>query len=185
MKAFKEIKGENIIIDTNILVYCGRDDYGDKFKSLLRGLTDNGNDLAISAISGFEILKKFLGKKSVIAYYIKLLDYIPNLAVDHDVLETAGKIANQLYNPDKSDSYKKDNDSVIASTVITHGSLLMTCNRADFSLPYWDIVARECVYWEEEEKMCVINVYLVKINKEKLQEKGFTFVDAPNKEDIK
>lgn len=170
MKAIKEINGEKVLIDTNILINCGRNEFGAGFRTVLRTLADNKNELAISTVSGFEIIKKYVGEKTVVDYYIKLLNYIPTIVVDIETMNIAGIIANKLYT--NRDEYKKDNDYIIGATTIKDKGLLLTCDRSDFSKPFWDIVARDCVEWEDD-KGCrkVENVFLLRPSYDKWIEK--------------
>lgn len=165
MKEISELRNCNILVDTNVLIYCGIEKFGADFRKILRTLTDNGNQLAISQLSGFEIIKKFHRKKEIIAYYLKLVSFLPNIELSTKILKNAGIIAHALYpkNKDKeTEGFTRDNDFIISASVITHkGSLLLTCNRKDFDKPIWRVVARECVYWDDGDRRKVENVYLL------------------------
>lgn len=175
MKEISELRGCKILVDTNVLIDCGREEFGADFRKILRTLTDNKNQLAISQLSGFEIVKKFHRKKEVIAYYVKLLNFLPNIELSTKVLGNAGIIAHALYPKNKNgetEEFKKDNDFIIGASVITHkGSLLLTCNRKDFNQPLWKVVARECVYWDDGDKRKVENVYLLEPDFDELKKR--------------
>lgn len=163
METIEEIKGKKVLVDTNILINCGREEFGADFKKILRTLVDNKNSLAISVVSGFEIIKKYNQVEKVSNYYIKLLNYIQNIEIDLKTMNIAGIMANKLY--DKKDNYKKDNDYIIGATVIKNKSLLLTCNLKDFNKPFWNIVARSCISWESEDDCRKIeNVFLLESN---------------------
>lgn len=174
MKEINNIKNKKILLDTNILINCGKDEYGDQFRKVLRILTDNNNSLAVSLISGFEIIKKFTNDKKVIDYYIKLLNFIPNIVISHRVLINAALLANTIYEPQKDD-HKKDNDMIVGSTVLTEQAWLLTCDRGDFCKPYWLTEARKCVQWEDQkdDSQRVLNIFLLSPNLKELEKKGF------------
>ena len=175
MKEISEIKSYRILVDTNVLVDCGREEFGSDFRKVLRTLTDNNNQLAISQLSGFEIVKKFHRKKEVITYYVKLLNFLPNIELSTQILTNVGIIAHNIYQKNKNgetEDFKKDNDFIIGATAITHkGSLLLTCNRKEFNSPVWKIVARECIDWDEGDKRKVENVYLLEPDYEELKKR--------------
>ncbi len=161
MKHFAEIKNKKIIIDTNILINCGDDRYKEDFKKMLKLLSAD-NDLGASVISGFEIIKKY-HKKETFSYYLKLLNFIKKIPVSVEIAQNAGFIA-KSFGPDKE---KKDNDIIIGATVAsTKKSLLLTCDRKDFNRPYWGVVARECILWENKEtdQRNISNVFLLAPN---------------------
>ena len=163
----RELSSKKILLDTNILINCGREEFGLEFKKILRILADNKNSLAVSIISGFEILKKYRNDEKVINYYIKLLNYIQSINPDITTMNIAGMMASELDNASGGDGSKKDNDFIIGATVVRHtDSLLMTCDRKDFSSPFWDIVVRECIAWEDRECRKIENVFLLKFNYE-------------------
>lgn len=176
MKRINDIKKRKILLDTNILICCGREEYGDQFRKVLRILTDNDNSLGVSLISGFEIIKKF-NDKDVIGYYIKLLNFIINVVIDHEILTNAARLANTIYGPNK-DNYKKDNDMIISSTVLTEQAWLLTCDRDDFNKPYWLTEARETVQWEDpkDDSVKVLNIFLLSPDIKELEKNGFRFV---------
>lgn len=157
-----KLRGKKILVDTNILINCGRGEFGKYFKYILRLLSDQGNFLAVSSISGYEIIKKY-NNKDVTGYYLDLLHYIANKPVTQNILNIAGIYSNKM-NLSKSD-HKKDNDSIIGSTVIKEkGTLFLTCNRSDFGKPYWVVKNRACVYWDDGDKCRVENVYLLEFD---------------------
>lgn len=176
MKRINDIKNRKILLDTNILICCGREEYGDQFRKVLRILTDNDNSLGVSLISGFEIIKKF-NDKDVIGYYIKLLNFIINVVIDHEILMNAARLANTIYGSHK-DNYKKDNDMIISSTVLTEQAWLLTCDRDDFNKSYWLTEARETVQWEDpkDDSVKVLNIFLLSPDTKELEKNGFRFV---------
>ncbi|MCR4311584.1 MAG: hypothetical protein NUV54_03415, partial [Candidatus Taylorbacteria bacterium] len=117
-------------------------------------------------------IKKYRNKK-IIEYYLKLLNYITTLKLDITILNKAGLLASVCYNREESkkDEYKRDNDFIIGATVMAHkDSLLLTCNRKDFNRKFWDIEAREHLIFEEDEKMKIENIFVLKFNHSKFTE---------------
>ncbi len=170
MKEAKIIKEHNILIDTNVLINCGREEYGLEFRKILRYLSNNHNDLFVSIVSGFEILKKFGQDKKVVDYYLKLLNYVPNLNLDLEIMNISAYLANEF-----DQSGKKDNDFMIGGTAIKNQMFLLTSDRGDFNKPFWQIINRYCIEWEDEEKCKIENVYLLEFNRSLWKkEKGFS-----------
>jgi len=183
MKEIKEISRKKILLDTNVLINCGREEYGLQFRKILQTLRKNKNYLGISLISGFEIIKKFRNKK-VVGFYLKLLNKIPQVQPDLKTMNIAGMLANEL---NQNGNIKKDNDYIIGATVIrNHGSMLLTSDRKDFSYPFWDVIARECVLWKDNEFCRIENVFILKFNNKKWMEKyKDDFKDLATKEQKK
>ncbi len=173
MNDFSKIENKNIILDTNILINCGRDEFGVDFKKVLKGLTNRHNSIMVSVISGFEIVKQYR-EGPVSDYYLKLLNFLRNIPLDLDVLNRAGIIANEIYkNKGGDNKYKDDYDIIIGSTAISlkNDCLVLTCDRRGFfTAPFWEVVARECVYWEDKQTgiMKIENIFLLRHNSKKI-----------------
>ncbi len=173
MKGLSEIKNSNIILDTNILINCGREEFGSSFKKILRTLHNNKNILSVSVISGFEIIKKFHDQK-IIEYYLKLLNFLPNKQLHYKILNNAAIFASNVYkNRKEPKPYKDDNDIIIGATVVAEKeAYLLTCDRRDFlGGPLWKKIARECVQWESNDVVKIENIFLLEFNREAAKKK--------------
>jgi len=167
MKRISEVSNKPILIDTNVLIYCGQEGPNKEARKILRTLADNKNTLGISLISGFEIIKKF-NNKNVIDYYLKLINYLTTVDLNIGIMNMAGLIANVYVNPEE---HKKDNDMIIGATVAKQpGSMLLTANRKDFPSPLWKLIARKYIHWNNGEKRDIVNVYLLEFDHKEFKE---------------
>jgi predicted nucleic acid-binding protein len=174
-----EIKDKRIVLDTNILIYTQHELYGEFVTEILQTLVDEGNELVASNIAGFEVLKKFSSNEELFEPLITLINGTPRIPVDVSVLRCAGQISHHLYNPEDKNSYKKDNDSIIAATAIQHDCLLLTANINDFPMPLWSIYANSYVVFDKADGKGkgIQNLFVLESRvKEVEEEKGIVLI---------
>lgn len=171
MNKFQETKNQKILIDSCILIYCGSD-LGQEFKKILRKLTDNNNTLAISEFSGFEVLKKIKNEKikneTTENYYLKLLNFLHNIQINRDILIEAARLFSKYNKKSPQDEQREKRlagDLIIGATAINNNALLLTVNQRDFPTPFWEIIDRDYILFDKEQKTQVLNVYLLKPEK--------------------
>ena len=168
-----QIKNQKILIDSCILIYCGTDKYNGKgFKELLRLLVDQKNRLAISEICSFEVIKN-CQKKENFPYFIKLIDYVHNIGINRYILMNSA-ILHSLYVENKNDKEKEKfvGDLIIGGTAVYYDALLLTTNLNDFPEPYWEIITKDYVTYEDGRKTHALNRYLLKFDHKKAKECG-------------
>ncbi len=173
MESFNQIKNRRILVDTNILVYCGNKDFGHQAKGLLRTLKDNNNALAISHVSYFELIKNAIDQ-NLRKYYFHLVSYIHNLPIKQDIL-VSGSTLYHLYSNRGIKEYKKieSMDLIIAGTVVFHkGALLLTANRRHFPMPFWRNISQGYITYKDGEAYRLINIYLLEFDYAQIPQKN-------------
>ncbi|MBX4198630.1 hypothetical protein KW782_04890 [Candidatus Parcubacteria bacterium] len=161
----ESVKNRRILIDTNILVYCGDKDWGQEAKKLLRVLKDNTNSLATSRLSSFELIKNAIDLK-LREYYIKLINYIHQIEPEEQILMNGCVLYHQYFSKFPESARKIESmDLAIGGTIIYHKeALLLTANRKHFPMPFWKIVAQSYLMCKKSEKYDLINVYLLEFD---------------------
>ncbi|MFA6158929.1 MAG: hypothetical protein WC763_04910 [Candidatus Paceibacterota bacterium] len=169
----ESVKDKKVLIDTNILVYCADSGYGSKAKALLRKLKDNGNALATSEISCFELIKNAIDS-GVREYYIRLMNYIDRIPVTSaEMMNGAILYHNYHHVSNGNGSFKKieSPDLIISGTVIRErGSLLLTANRVDFPMPFWKLHSQCNFMRKSGEKDELVNIFLLEFDYSKIKE---------------
>lgn len=164
MSGMDIIKNKKILIDTNVLVYCGVKGFDVDAKKLLRLLKDNGNKLATSEINCFELIKNAIDEK-LRSYYISLIDYIDKIAVTTSDLMNACFIYHSYHKSFGGNCKMGSMDLVVAGTAIYHkGCLLLTANRKDFPMPFWKLVAQCYIMRKKDEGNELLNIYLLEFD---------------------
>jgi len=155
------VKNKIIVVDSCILLYCEAHPTKLEIRKLLRTLVDNKNRLVISELSGFEVMKN--AKTENRGYFIKLLDYIPSISIDKNILANSVLLYDR-YESKKINHYKKISagDYLIGGTTLSiKNSLLLTSNRADFCRPIWKIYEHQYITYKLGEKQELLNFYLL------------------------
>lgn len=174
-----EVHNSKILLDTNILIYTQDQLYGSFVTEVLQALVDNSNELIASNIAGFEIFKKFSSDGELFEPLLNLLNETPRLPVDVAVLRCAGKISHHLQNPDDKNSYKRDNDTIIAATALEYECYLLTANVNDFKLPLWSVMANSHTVFDKRDGKGkgVLNLFVLESHISEVEaEKGITLV---------
>ncbi len=172
MDQFRAIKNTRVLVDTNILVYCGNKEFGHQAKGLLRTLKDNGNDLAVSFATCFELIKNAIDEK-LREYCFSLITYIDNIPITKEII-MSGSYLYHVYSNKGITGYKsiESMDIIIAGTVVYHrGALLLTANRKHFPMPFWKNVCQGMIIYKDGEENRLINIYLLE----------FDYSQIPNK----
>lgn len=154
------IKNKPIIIDSNILYYCGADVFKLEIRKILRILANNNNQLGISELSGFEVLKN--SEKKDLDYFYSLLDYIANIPINKQIL--ANSVI--LHNAYKKQGIECKNispcDFMIGGTALSiKDAILFTANRRHYPSKIWNIDARKYIVFEDFEQSKIINLYFL------------------------
>jgi len=117
--------GKIILADTSVLIEYFRK--GDKSKSTLVGLYDEGYDLCISAITHFEIYTGATG--SQLGYWVSMLEQMPVLPFDAVVSNVAVSLDRELKRQRQQLGMA---DLFIAATAMAHMLPIATLNRRHF-----------------------------------------------------
>lgn len=121
-----------------------------KGRNILRTLVNNGNKLAISEITAFELLSGEI-KDDIKDYLFNFVNYIARVPVEKDCLQNAMMLAGEyrkLCNNKKTPNI----DLIIGGTVMYHKDvLLLTADRTDFCEPLWNTFAREYFFNKNKE----------------------------------
>jgi predicted nucleic acid-binding protein len=171
----ESVSNERILIDTNVLVYCWDKDFSDGAKKLLRTLKDHHNDLGVSIVSGFELLKN-AHKKEAREYYLKLLNYIGTIDINPQISVNAAMLHHMYCREFSKNKVTPPCDLLIGGTCIYHtGVLLLTADKSDFHTNFWPIVAQTHIIYEtgndhEGRKKNLVNIYLRKFDYSKVPE---------------
>lgn len=162
LEKFEVITNKRIIIDTNVLIYSGNISLSEAVRTLLRTLKNNNNDLSLSEISYYELLKSS-PKDRLLRYYQKLIDYIDSQPLTKEVLNSASLLY-QAYSEKRRASIS-DADILIGATASYKNAHILTCNRRDFPENKWAVVAHGYFIESLFEKCNLINVYLLSLRK--------------------
>jgi predicted nucleic acid-binding protein len=156
------VQNKRILIDTNVLVYCGDKDWGQETRKLLRNLKDNKNDLATSRLCSFELIKNAIDP-TLREYYIKLINYIYQVEVEMQILMNGCVLYHEYFKKFHDDAKKIESmDLAIAGTIIYHkDSLLLTANRKHFPMPFWKTIDQSYLMCKRGERYELINLYLL------------------------
>jgi predicted nucleic acid-binding protein len=174
-----DIRNSKILLDTNILIYTQDSLCGGFVTGIIQALVNGGNELIASNIAGFEILKKYSSNEEVFEPLLSLLNETPRLPVNVAVLRCAGKISHHLQNPDDKNSYKRDNDTIIAATALVNDCYLLTANINDFKMPLWSILANTYTVFDKQDGKGkgILNLFVLKSRITEVEvEKGITLV---------
>ncbi len=159
-----EVKDQNILVDTNIVIYYAANGFKERSGNILRTLANNGNKIGISEITAFELLHDEQ-KNEVEDYFYKFVNYIHRVPVEQGCLQNAVALA-ELYRVVCNNKKVPDNDLIIGGTAIHYDEvLLLTTDRKDFCEPLWDTYARDNIYYKEEGDV-EVTLYLLRFNKE-------------------
>lgn len=160
--AFDDIKDIPIVIDSCVLLYCQGRVFKLEIRKILRLLSDHNNNLKISEISAFEVLKNAQVKNW--DYFTRLIDYIGCVDIDTDIIFNSLTLFKSYVHKPINDHQKISScDFIIGGTVIYIKGLLFTADREHFPSPLWDIVAHTYVAYKLD-KYELINLYLLKPN---------------------
>ncbi len=160
----ESIQNKNILIDTNILVYCGDKGYGKDAQKLLRTLKDNKNNLATSEICCFELIKN-AHNLTVRKYYLNLINYIHKIAVDTTALQNSALLYHQYHKEFNGNCKMGSVDIVIAGTVVYNkGTILLTANRKDFPMPFWKLVSQTYLMKKNGEGNEIVNIFALEFD---------------------
>lgn len=165
---FSDVRGKKILIDTNVPIHYATNGFKERCGNFLRVFKDNNNELAVSIITGYELLNGDPADKRR-EYFIKFLKYIPNTGINNGILNNATIIVNEYIRL----GCKKDiplPDQIIAGTVAaTEDVYLLTADRNDFCEPLWITVAHHIVL--KDENKVEVTFYLLKFNHEIILDK--------------
>lgn len=162
-----EARNQNILIDTNIVVYYAANGFKERSGNVLRTLVDNGNKIGISEITAFELLRDEQ-KKEVEDYFYKFVNYLHRVPIEQGCLQNAVTLAG-AYRSICNNKKVPDNDLIIGGTAIHYEDvLLLTADRKDFCEPMWETYARENIYYKKGGDV-EVTLYLLKFNKETLE----------------
>jgi len=170
LPGLETIQDQRILLDSNVLIYCGDSDLKVQARGILRSLADHGNSLAISDICVFEVLKNRLGDHAF-DYYVNLLKYLDKVSIHRPALANAAKLGH-LYKEGRRESEDKTKqgskgahtgDLIIGGTAIFHESLILTCDKSEgFNWKHWEPIAQGHMLYEEGNAMNLINIYLIR-----------------------
>ena len=166
MLTFQEVRGRNILIDSNILIHYATEGFKDRSGNFLRVLKDNGNSLAASPITAFEILCAET-KPKIREKYFSFLNYIPTLQMEKGYFQNAAVLASE-YRRVCNKTNIPPCDLMIGGAVLAHSFsepkiMLLTTDRNDFCEPFWITVAHLAVPYQDQQKI-EANVYLLEFN---------------------
>jgi predicted nucleic acid-binding protein len=124
-----------VILDTNIIQYSVNFPSSNAFRGYFSDLMNRGFGLAISQISGYEILRNKTIKQENEVF--EFLNVFNNYYVSAEVLLTAARLYNFFRNEGVFKTNISDGDVIIAATSIWTNSLILTRNRGDFPYPFF------------------------------------------------
>ena len=168
----KLVINSDILIDSCVLIYCGDNKHKDFSKKLLRLLANNGNKLAISEFSGFEVIKNYQNKDNF-DYYLNLINFVENREVTRGILiiaATLHKHYNKRYNAHDNEGCMQAGDLIIGATSAEKQTLLLTSDVEDFPEPSWKIIAQTYNVYNDGRKKKILNYYLLKFDASVVQE---------------
>jgi predicted nucleic acid-binding protein len=162
-----KIKNKQIILDSCVLIYCEGYDFKLEIRNILRKLTDNNNELGISELSVFEVLRR--AKTENKKYFVQLLNYLNNIPVSKGIINNSIILYNTYkHNGFIKGSEKEDGkrdwtaDLIIGGTALYQkDSLILTANRRDFPEPVWKAVVNFPMIHKLNDRFELINFYLL------------------------
>ncbi len=172
IQQFEKILSQRVVVDTNILVYCGNKDFGYQAKTLLRTLKNGSNDLGVSHASCFELIKNARDEK-IRDYYFSLIEYIHNIPITQEIIKNSYVLYHTYLDRNVQDAKKIESfDLIISGTMIYHkGALLLTANRRDFPMPFWNNKAQGYFMYKDGESCKLINLFLLEFDYAQLKMK--------------
>lgn len=161
----EKIENEKILIDTNVLVYCGDKGWGEGAKKILRILKDNGNKLAIYEASCFELIKNAIDD-TYRKYYFSLINYIDRKPIKREHLQNGAYLYHAYYKYFNGNCKKIGSIDLMISGLVIYekGALLLTSNRKDFPMPFWKLVKQCHILRKIGENDEILNVFLLKFD---------------------
>ncbi|HTR18519.1 MAG TPA: hypothetical protein VMH91_00880 [Candidatus Paceibacterota bacterium] len=169
----KDIKNRTIILDSNIPIWYATEGFKERSGNPLRVLVDNGNKLAITPISGLEILVDD-NKEEVKKKYLIFMSYVQNISLEPAYFQNAAILASE-YRRICNQKKIPLPDLIIGGVVVAHSfgknkPLLFTADRTDFCEPLWITTAYLGVP-DKENKQIQPQLYLLELNTEILDPK--------------
>ena len=166
MVELREVRNRKILIDSNIPIHYASERFIERSGNPLRVLADNNNSLAITPISGFELLQAET-RPDIREKYLRFLNYVPNISMDQSFFNNAAMLAGE-YRRVCNNKKVPPCDLMIGGVVIAHSFsddklLLLTTDRNDFCEPFWSTIAFHQVPDEDGQKIQV-NIYLLEFN---------------------
>lgn len=95
MKNLQEVRNNNILLDTNILIHYADDGFRERSGRILRVLQQNKNLLSVSEVTGFELLNCHPTDKRREKYF-KFINAVSNHPVTRDILSNAAVLMTRL-----------------------------------------------------------------------------------------
>lgn len=152
---------QGIILDTNIIVYLANEPTQWQFSDHLSNLRSEGFELAISRFTRFEILKKSEPKKKT-DQLIKLLNIFKSVDVTDVVLLIAGML-NTFYKSENVQRQADDGDLIIAATALLNESFVLTANRIDYPISFFEEIKVNPILYQEMPGLTrALAIYLLK-----------------------
>ncbi len=169
MTGFSEVRGRTIILDSNILIHYASDGFKERSGNPLRLLANNGNPLAVTPISGVEVLQPE-NRPEVSKKYLDFLNYLPNVTIHLGYFQNAVTLARDYHRICAAKKIPFQDlliGAVICSNSFGPGEkpLLLTADRTDFCEPLWITLATHVVPGDEEGKKYT-TLYLLEFNTE-------------------
>jgi hypothetical protein len=166
MIELREVKNRKILIDSNIPVHYASERFKERSGNPLRMLIDNGNYLAITHVSGFELLQAET-RPDIREKYLKFLNYVPNIGMEQAFFNNAATLAGE-YRRVCNNKKMPPCDLMIGGVILAYSFgkdklLFLTTDRNDFCEPFWTTVAYHQVLDEDGQKIQV-NIYLLEFN---------------------
>ena len=168
MFKINEVKNRKILLDSNIPIHYASKGFVDRSGNILRTLMNNDNELAITPISGFEILRGE-NRDEVMEKYLKFLNYVPDIVMQRLYFNNGAALA-EHYRRICNHKNISPVDLIIGGTIISHSygedkdkPLLLTTDRKDFCEPLWLTVSYHVVPAEHEKGPQTV-LYLLEFN---------------------
>jgi predicted nucleic acid-binding protein len=169
-----EIKDQNIVIDTNIIIYYAQRGFKERTGDILKKLVENGNTLCISNITGYELFRDMNPVHR--NYYAKVLNskFVIGIPVDQIVLQKTSVLANlcdEIWG--KNHKISLQDLLIMASSISIEGdAYILTCDRKDFKDPICITAAYSAIKAEQDNSDAKIeteHLYLLKVNEDLIQ----------------
>jgi predicted nucleic acid-binding protein len=161
------------LLDNNMIQHLLNKEAGPHLKPLLEEIEKAGARLAVSQIVVYESLKAiiFNPEKSevVIDFFEKSIKRYP---VSEEVLVNAARL-HELYGSDEycrtHRSSISTEDVIIATTSITLGAYVMTCDANDFPAPFFKESHRQYIYYAHKGRRKHVIVYIFQPDAEAIE----------------
>lgn len=151
---------QGVILDTNIISYASNTPTEKQFLEYLSDLQKDRHELIISQFSLYEILKQSKPKNE--SKLIQLLNLFRSLEVIKDVLVLSALLST-FYKSESKDRKIEDGDIIIAATAFLNNSLILTANRNDYPLTFFEEIKIKPILYQEIPGLTkTLTVYLLK-----------------------